>query len=264
MQLNRERLRRILIGDFSARRLVRSLVLIYVLVFGAAWILSDRLIFMPPPPGYADDDTIIKLSTPNGEYVSARYYPVADARYTVLYSHGSGEDLSTVEAQLLASNEHGLSVFAYDYRGYGTSEGRPSERAAYADVQAAYAYLTSTLGVTPDNIVVWGYSIGSGPSVEIATRMPIAGLVLEAPIMGAIRIRTKYRVFPIDRFDNVAKIEDVDVPILVMHSRDDGTVPFRSATVSRYSNTLAARSAPFGPTERVTSGFITRRSIGRR
>src|SRR5262249_28492413 len=101
------------------------------------------MIFVPPPATYADHGEVRKLRTADGLRISAVYLPSPSATYTLLVSHGNAEDLGTLAPHLVRLRALGFAVFAYDYRGYGTSEGTPSERGAYADIDAAYADLTT-------------------------------------------------------------------------------------------------------------------------
>ena len=190
-----------------------------------AFLVADRMIFLPPPATYADDGGVIKLRTADGVTISAVHLPNAAAAHTLLYSHGNAEDLGVLRPLLLRLRDIGFSVFAYDYRGYGTSEGRPSERGVYADIDAAYAHLTTALGTPPERIVAYGRSVGTGPAVDLAARRPVGGLVLESGIITAFRVLTRIPLLPGDRFRNIDKIGRVRCPVLVMHGRDDDIVP---------------------------------------
>jgi len=120
----------------------------------------------------------------------------------------------------------GFSVFAYDYQGYGTSEGRPSERAMYADVTAAYEYLTEQLKTPPQQIISMGRSLGCAAAIDLAARRPVAALVIESPFLSAFRVLTRVQLLPWDRFRNADKIRQIHVPVLVIHGRADRVVPF--------------------------------------
>lgn len=190
------------------------------------YLAADRMIFVPPPATYGDSGEVLKLRTADGVLISAMYLPNPAADHTLLYSHGNAEDLGGVHPLLLRLREIGFSVLAYDYRGYGTSEGRASERGAYADIDAAYAYLTTTLGTPPARIIAYGRSVGSGPAVDLAARRSIGGLVVESAFTTAFRVVTRVPLLPVDKFRNIDKIGRVGCPILVMHGRADEIVPF--------------------------------------
>jgi fermentation-respiration switch protein FrsA (DUF1100 family) len=203
-----------------------SAIFVYVSVTLIVWLLGPRFLFPRPPASYRDDGNIIELVTRDGARISATHLRRADARLTILYSHGNAEDLGHVRPTLERLRSAGFSVFGYDYRGYGTSEGTASERTTYDDIEAAFAYLTSA-GISPRNILVYGRSIGGGPSVELARRHEVGGLILESTFTSALRVVTGVRLFPVDWFENLSKLPSVHVPVLVMHGTKDGVVPIR-------------------------------------
>jgi len=219
------RLRRPLISEFPLLRIVLALALIYAAVGALAWAASDRMMFLPPAPGYGDTPDLIRLPTAGGERIAAVYLPNAGATYTVLFSHGNAEDLGGVLPLLAVLRDLGFSVFAYDYRGYGLSEGRPSEGNVYADIDAAYDYLTRDLRVPPERVILYGRSLGAGAAVDLASRRLVGGLILESPFLTAFRVMTRIPVLPFDKFRNVDKIGRVRCPVLVMHGEADEIVP---------------------------------------
>jgi len=221
------RVRRFLIPELGLLRIGLSLALIYAGVAAWAWFSSDRMIFLPPEPSYRDAPEILKVPTKDGDRIAAIYIANPAAIYTLLFSHGNGEDLGSVLPLLPILRDLGFSVFAYDYRGYGLSEGRPSEPHVYADIDAAYGYLTRELQVPPQRIVAYGRSLGAGAAVDLAARRPVGGLVLESPFLSAFRVMTRVPLFPFDKFRNVDKISRARCPLLVMHGEADEIVPFR-------------------------------------
>ncbi len=219
------RLRRLLIPEVSLLRIVLSLAVAYAAVGAWVWLVSDRMIFLPPAPSYRDTPDVIRLTTVGGERIAAVYLPNPRATYTVLFSHGNAEDLGSVMPLLPVLRDLGFSVFAYDYRGYGLSEGRPSEQNVYADIDAAYEHLTRDLRVPPERIIPYGRSLGAGAAVDLAVRRSVGGLILESPFLTAFRVMTRIPVFPVDKFRNVDKIGRVRCPVLVMHGAADEIVP---------------------------------------
>jgi fermentation-respiration switch protein FrsA (DUF1100 family) len=219
---------RLLVGTWSWRRLLLSLAFIYVGVGVGAWFISDRLIFPAHPPGYvAPAPGILMIPTADGGRIAATYRPNPRAAYTLLYSHGNGPDLSELDGILATLHDAGFAVFAYDYRGYGASvAGPPSAAKACRDIEAAYAYLTEELKVPPERIILYGYSVGTGPSVYLAARRPVAGLILESPFVSTFRVMTKIPLFPVDKLRNLHEIKRVHCPILVLHGTRDTIIPF--------------------------------------
>jgi abhydrolase domain-containing protein 17 len=212
------------------KRFVR--MLLYLLLFGylalvlVGIFLSDRLIFQPQLSSYKDTPEIIKLRIAQGKNISAVYLPNPTAKFTILYSHGNAEDIGDLRPWLEALQKSGFSVFAYDYEGYGTSEGTPSEKAVYTDVNAAYEYLTSTLQVPSNRIISYGRSVGNGASIELASRRPVGGLIVQSGFTSAFVVLTKVPIVPFDKFRNISKIRHVNCPILVIHGRKDNVIPF--------------------------------------
>lgn len=224
--MTRSQINRWLWGEFSIRRVIASIVFVYVALALFAYFFSDRLIFQPQTSSYQDTQDILKLKTADGVQISALYLPNPQAKYTLLYSHGNGEDLGDVRPILTEIRAIGFAVFAYDYRGYGTSDARPpSEAGSYQDIDAAYRYLTQQIGVAPEQIILLGRSVGSGPSVDLATRQPIAGLILESPFTSTFVVITRIPLFPFDKFNNLGKIRQIQRPVLVIHGTDDRVIP---------------------------------------
>jgi fermentation-respiration switch protein FrsA (DUF1100 family) len=186
----------------------------------------DRVVFQPPPASYQDTDEVLKLESAGGARISALHLPHPEAEFTLLFSHGNAEDLGHNAFFFQALHEAGFAVFAYDYQGYGTSEGAPSERNMYADAGAAYRHLTGDLGVPPQRILVMGRSLGGAAAVDLAARYPVGGLILECSFTSAFRVLTRYPLLPFDRFRVLGKLAQVRAPVLVMHGRRDHVIPF--------------------------------------
>ena len=93
--------------------------------------------FPAPHPSYSNNEDIIKLELPSGEKISGVYLEAEGGEYTILYSHGNGEDIGYIYRHLVEFRERGYSVFAYDYPGYGTSKGKPNEASLYESIFAA-------------------------------------------------------------------------------------------------------------------------------
>jgi hypothetical protein len=217
--------RKLLIGEMSWKRLGRSLVFIYTFFMVYVFLVADRMIFLPQPASYQDTENILKLPVSDREKISATYLPNPDAAYTLLYIHGNAEDLGDIQPMLVRLQSWGFGVFAYDYRGYGTSDGKPGERNAYEEAETAYQYLTQQLGITPDKVILYGRSVGGGSAVELATRHSVAGLILESTFTSAFRVVVPIPILPFDKFPNVQRISQVDCPVLVMHGEADVDIP---------------------------------------
>jgi hypothetical protein len=206
--------------------ILMALAAAYGGLFVFAWLFADSLIFPAPPSSYADAPNQPKLPAPDGNTITAVFLPNPAASHVLLFGHGNKMDLGKADERLQLFRAHGWAVFAYEYPGYGTSTGKPSETGCYAALAAAYAYLTKLKQIPPEKIVLYGLSLGGGPAVDLASREPVGGLILEGAFLSAFRVVTHWKVLSWDRFDNIAKIGRVGAPLLSIHARQDQTVPF--------------------------------------
>lgn len=224
--MDKQRLRKLLISDITWKRMLRSAVFIYVLFAIYVYFRADSMIFLPQPSSYQDTKDTIKLKNNENQQLSAVYLPNPRAKYTILYIHGNAEDLGDIQPVLEQLRNLGFSVFAYDYRGYGTSQGTPTENHAYEDIDTVYRHLTEKLNIKPEQIIVFGRSVGGGSAVDLASRQPVAGLIIESTFTSAFRVVVPFPILPFDKFNNLDKIKKVKCPVLVMHGKLDDTIPF--------------------------------------
>lgn len=224
--MEKQQLIKVLIGDFSWQRLVKSLIFIYIFFSGYVYFRADSMIFMPQPSSYEDNPRIIKLKSGENTNISVTYLLNNQAKYTILYCHGNSEDLGEIKQILEKLHAWGFSVFAYDYRGYGTSQGKPTEKGAYEDINSAYNYLTQNLKIPPERIILLGRSVGGGSAVNLAMRKPVAGLIIESSFISAFQVIVPFRILPFDKFPNLDNIKKVKCPILVIHGKADDIIPF--------------------------------------
>jgi hypothetical protein len=213
------------------KRFMRSLLLIAFATYGFFFLyfyfFADRLVFQPHATSYRDLDRSVKITAADGVRLTALYLPNPEARYTLLFSHGNAEDVGDNLDFLEGLHQAGFSVLAWDYRGYGTSQGTPSEKTLYADEQAVYDYLVRELKTPPERVFVFGRSLGSVPAVDLAARQPVAGLILEGGLVSGQRVLLPFPVFPFDRFRNLEKIGRVRCPVLIIHGTADEVIPFQ-------------------------------------
>jgi fermentation-respiration switch protein FrsA (DUF1100 family) len=207
-------------------RVLLLLGIAYVLLAVGAHFLALSMIFPRPPVKYEPGSDYLQLTTPDGVKIAARHWPNPKAKYTLLYLHGNYEDLGSIDEYLPQFVAAGYAVFAIDYRRYGHSGGTPTEANTCADTALAYEYMRTKLGVPADRIVIFGYSLGSGPAIELARHEPAAGLVLQGAFVSAYRVMTNIPVFPGDMFVNLAKVPELKLPVFVIHGTADHTVPF--------------------------------------
>jgi len=196
----------------------------YVFIVFVSYKFLEKIIYPIPKIGYQSDEKIIFFDTENGNTLAAEYRKNPESEFVVLYSHGNGEDIGKARPLVDEIFKNGFSTFSYDYSGYGLSEGNPSEFQTYQDIDAAYVYLREQLGYAPEKIVVYGRSIGGGPSLYLASRVPIAALVLESTFASIYQAQLPFVLLPFDKYSNVVRIADVHVPTLILHGSKDWTV----------------------------------------
>jgi fermentation-respiration switch protein FrsA (DUF1100 family) len=207
-----------------------SLIIIPILVYVGlgvfAYFYADKLIFQPQHFPFKDDESIIKLTTPNGEKISAKFFKNERAKFTILFSHGNAEDIFSSTPFFEELSHAGFNVLAYDYRGYGTSDGKPSEKNTYEDIETAYNYLVNEQKISPEKIIIHGRSLGSAVSIDLASRKICGGLIVESSFVTAFRVLTKVSIYPFDEFENLKKISLVKCPTLFIHGKKDSLIPF--------------------------------------
>jgi uncharacterized protein len=152
----------------------------------------------------------------------------------LLMCHGNAGNLSDAgrPSHYAGLRALGLNLLAFDYRGYGESGGKPSEDGLCRDADAAWRYLTGTLRVAPDRIVLFGHSLGSAVAVELATRVPAAGLILDGAMSSVLeRAQEAYPYVPVrwiarSRYPSIERIGRLTLPKLFLHARADEVIPF--------------------------------------
>jgi len=207
--------------------LVLSLLAIaYLGAIGFAYCFADQMIFPVVPSSYERLPDLQTVETSEGDTIAVVYLPVEGSQKLLLYSHGNGEDLGSIWPILKMYQSRGIAVLAYDYPGYGLSSGRASEKSVLAAADSVFQYATAKLGYRTADIVLYGRSLGSGPSTWLTTRYPVQGLILEGAFSSTFRVMTRFKILPFDTFDNLPLLRASRCPVLVLHGEKDLTVPF--------------------------------------
>ena len=209
-------------------KLVLSLLAFFYLCLAAfAAVFANKLVFPAPVPGYSDSPDIIRFPyNGEGESVSMIYLHSFSSRYLVFYHHGNGEDLQEILPRLQSLRNAGFSVLAWDYPGYGTSDGKPSEDLVQDVASQIWEAIPSQFGFRHENVVLYGRSLGSGPAIFLASRHTPAGLILEGAFTSTFRVGLGVNILPWDIFNNIDLIDSINCPVLLVHGTDDETVPF--------------------------------------
>ncbi len=203
-----------------------SFIIAYVLLGLFALFLSDRMIFPAPPSSYSDNSQILKIPLSNGNVISALYLPNRDARFLLLYSHGNAEDLGHILPHLKEFHQRGFAVFAYDYPGYGTSQGHSNEKIVFESIDAVYEFITEDLSVPAASIIGYGRSLGGGPTAYLAAKENLGGIILESTFVTAFRVMTKVPILPWDKFRNFKYSTHFTSHLLVIHGTEDEVISF--------------------------------------
>lgn len=176
----------------------------------------------PTPPGITD----LNLTASDGVRIHGWMIP-ASGPLTALFLHGNAGNISHRSEKIDILRSLGVNVCIIDYRGFGRSEGAPNEQGTYRDALAAYDHLTKALNREPKTIVVYGESLGSAVAVELATRVPVGGVILEEAFTSVGDVGQKLFPFlPVrwivrNKYDTLSKMSRLKAPLLIFHSRDD-------------------------------------------
>lgn len=262
-----------LIQTRSPQRWVRPVIIagvtiasFYVSVCAGLWFGQTRIIFSPEKQitttpakfnaKYEDVLIPVKKADGSSENIYGWWLPNAKQeqssnlsdRKVILYLHGNGSNIGANAKHANRLMRMGFSVLVIDYRGYGRSEGDfPSESSVYIDAQTAWEYLIAK-GYKPSQIVIYGHSLGGAIAIDLALKHPDAlGMIVDASFTSMsemAQLDPKYRVFPIDllihqRFDSIAKVRSLAVPVLYIHGTADSLIP--SAMSQRLHDATSTR-----------------------
>ncbi len=213
-------------------------LVIYVIVCFGAFLFQARFVFYPERDHVGDPSDAgleyrdVTFRSATGTPLHGWFLPAPGATYTVLYCHGNAGNISHRVDAVKQFVDRGLSVFVFDYSGYGKSGGRVGERATYADVGGAWDWLVAEQGVSPSSIIIVGRSLGTAIAIDLATEVSPAAVILEAPFTSAVEMGARaYPWLPVRyvlsiRYDSARKMPDVRAPKLFVHSLEDATIPY--------------------------------------
>nr|GLL26526.1 protein ABHD17C-like isoform X1 [Ipomoea trifida] len=208
--------------------------------------MAAKFAFFPPdPPSYGvaveestgklkmtevperDNVDVLKLATKRGTEIVAMYVRNPGASLTMLYSHGNAADVGQMYELFCELSLHlRVNLMGYDYSGYGLSTGKASEQNTYADIEAAYRCLSETYGVKEEDVILYGQSVGSGPTIDLASHLSrLRAVVLHSPILSGLRVMYPVKkTYWFDIYKNIDKMPLVECPVLVIHGTADEVV----------------------------------------
>ncbi|UCD14872.1 MAG: alpha/beta hydrolase [Candidatus Omnitrophota bacterium] len=218
-------------------RIVIYLIVFILVMIGYVKCIEDSRIFFPvreigaTPAVLNIEFEDVYINTADNVKINGWFIPKSGAQYTVLFFHGNGGNIADRLDKIRMFYDMGLNLFIIDYRGYGKSSGRVSEKGFYIDAQAAYGYLVNTRRIMPDYIVLYGESLGAAVAIDLASNSQPAALIAEGAF-GSIKevgraVHPFLSLFLIfDKFNSLAKVEGIGAPKLFIHSATDEIVPF--------------------------------------
>ena len=214
------------------------IVVLYIVYSLYLAIFQSRFIYFPEPAIEATPEAIgleyedVSLEAADGVKLSAWFIPSNEQRAVAIFCHGNAGNISHRLHTIKLLNRLGLSTLIFDYRGYGQSEGNPSEKGTYLDVEAAWQYIVDFRGIEPEKIIILGRSLGGAIAAYLAQKHKPGILVIEStftsiPDMAAaiypyIPVRLLSRI----NYPTVKYISEVKCPVLIVHSRNDDIIPF--------------------------------------
>jgi len=217
---------------------VLSYFVLFLLLFLLyVWYLQKATVFYPERNLYATPQQMglayedIYFKTEDGLTLHGWFYKSPQAKATLLYFHGNAGNIADRIEKVMLFLELGINVFIIDYRGYGLSDGEPSERGIYKDGVASFDYLITRKDIDPKKIVAYGASLGGVVAIDLATKRSLGGLIVDSSFTSAKEMaKIIYPFIPslfvYLKMDNASKITNVSAPKLFFHSRTDEVVPF--------------------------------------
>jgi len=189
-----------------------------------------EIAYTPDDVGLDFEEVVFRSS--DGLRLSGWYVPAKDSELAVLFCYGNGGNKSHRLDSIDIFHDLGLSCFIFDYRGYGSSEGKPTEEGTCLDAMAAYEWLVNEKKVQPDNIIIFGRSLGGSIAAQLATKVKVRSLVLESSFTSYVDMGRKfYPYMPVRwlakyNYNTAEYLKEVSCPVMIIHSRSDEIVPF--------------------------------------
>ena len=213
----------------------------YLLMVAFVYLTQASMLYLPNMPGrelLATPEAVgldyedLTLEASDGVRVHGWFVPGESPR-VLLYFHGNAGNISHRLHTIQQFHDLGLSVLIIDYRGYGRSDGKPTEKGLHRDAEAAWRYLTDDRGVAPEDIIVFGRSLGGAVASWLAAHEKPAALIVDSSFTSVPDIgQDAYPWLPVrllSRFEHSTRehVAKSTCPVLVVHSRDDEIIPFR-------------------------------------
>ena len=213
---------------------------VYLLLVLLAWAFQERLLYLPlkkvgaTPADIGLDYESVQFETEDGLTLTGWFIPAAtDNQPTLLFFHGNAGNMGHRLDSLAIFHRLNLNVFLVDYRGYGQSEGQPTEAGTYLDAEAAWAYLVNQRRVAPERIIIFGRSLGGAVAAYLAQQHQPTALILESTFTSAVDVAAQsYPFLPVRQlmriqYNTRQRLPIINCPVLIVHSPNDGIIPYR-------------------------------------
>lgn len=222
----------------SILSIIASIAIGYLLVLLVIFMMQSKLFYYPQKDIWATPEDVdlqyenVMFHTEDNIALNGWFVPSESAELTVLFFHGNAGNISDRLQTLQMLNELGLNVFIFDYRGYGHSEGHPTEQGTYQDGIAAWNYLTSDRGIADSSIVIMGRSLGGSIASWVSARHHPAAAVIESTFTSAADIGADlYPWLPVRwmikyEYNTIENLKQIKSPLFMAHSPSDQIVPF--------------------------------------
>ncbi len=222
-----------------AKSILFILIVGYLSALALTYFVQRSLLYFPErfyvPPGQAHADARfheLPVTTEDGLVLNGWYAPAAGKPFTIVFFHGNGDNLRTIAPIATPFLHTGYGFLLAEYRGYSGMPGKPTEQGLYADARA-YIKSLIALGVKEDQIILFGFSLGTGVATKMAVEFRAGGLILAAPFLSVAKMaQIHYPFLPaefltIDRYESFERIADIKMPLLEFHGAQDRIVPLR-------------------------------------
>ncbi len=216
--------------------LIKYLLCILAITFFGCQTVVNKMAFHPDTTNTISPEKLpenvheIFITTEDGFKIQSYFIPDKSSKKIVIYYHGNAGNISHRLSDLSQIRQYGINVLGVGYRGYGKSNGSPSEEGIYLDGKSALEFATNDLGFNIEDVYIFGRSIGTTVAINTAQRKGIAGLILVTPLtsgnaqakatgLGAISFLAG------DSFNNIGKVEYITSPVLIIHGSKDRVIP---------------------------------------
>ncbi len=223
-------------------RVSRNLIVVAIALYAGLSLImrafQDRLVYFPKtefvstPEEYGLSFETVFFSTSDGVRLSGWFIRAENSKGVILFCHGNGGNISHRIETIRIFNRLQFDVFIFDYRGYGQSRGKPNEKGTYLDIEAAWKYLVDESEILPEDIAVFGRSLGGAVAAYMAQTCLPRALIVESSFTSIKALGAEIypylpgKLLSTFEYNTLGYLRQVKSPVLIVHSRDDEMIPF--------------------------------------